>query len=101
MRGYDVGRFHGEREVTVRELLWLAIPLLATLVAIAWNSWRTRTKGPDEARDSVEAYERFRAALTAVPQQPDGSADGAAGTRGAAPRRGRRSRVAPSRRDAA
>ena len=85
----------------MRELLWLAIPLLATLVAIAWNSWRTRVKGPDEARDSVQAYERFRAALTAVPQQPSGSADGPAGPRSPTTRRGRRSRTATSRRHAA
>ena len=71
----------------MRELLWLAVPLLATLVAIAWNSWRTRTRGPDEAIDSVQAYERFRAALT-VPAQPTGDAPA---------RRDRRGRVHATR----
>lgn len=46
-------------------LVWLVIPAVATLLAIAWASWSTRTRGPEETHDSVAAYERFRAALSA------------------------------------
>lgn len=57
-------------------LVWLAIPALATLLAIAWASWSTRARGPEEALDSVAAYERFRAALSASAVAP-GPADAA------------------------
>ena len=49
-------------------LLWLLPVLLAPLVAIAWTAFASRTRGPVEAMDSVQAYERFRQALsTPVP----------------------------------
>ena len=41
-------------------LLWLLPVLLATLLAIAWTAFASRTRGPVEAIDSVQAYERFR-----------------------------------------
>ncbi|HVE74254.1 MAG TPA: hypothetical protein VNA30_04070 [Mycobacteriales bacterium] len=50
-------------------LVWLLPIPLATMAAIAWAAWSSRTRGPEEAADSVLAYERFRAALsTPVPQ---------------------------------
>ncbi len=60
-------------------LAWLLPVLLAPLLAVAWTSWRSRDRGPVEARESVEAYERFRRALTsptppAVPAPRSGSA---------------------------
>lgn len=45
-------------------LVWLVIPAVATLLAIAWVSWSSRTRGPEETHDSVAAYARFRAALS-------------------------------------
>ena len=49
-------------------LLWLLPVLLAPLAAVAWTAFASRTRGPVEAIDSVQAYERFRQALaTPVP----------------------------------
>ena len=50
-------------------LLWLAPVPLATLGAIAWTAWSTRSRGPAEASESVAAYERFRNALATPPRQ--------------------------------
>jgi cytochrome c-type biogenesis protein CcmH/NrfF len=46
-------------------LLWLLPVLVAPLLGVAWTSWTGRTRGPVEVADSVEQYERFRAALAA------------------------------------
>ena len=49
-------------------LIWLLPVPLATLGAIAWTTWSSRTRGPEQALDSVQAYDRFRAAMsTPVP----------------------------------
>ncbi len=48
-------------------LLWLLPVPVATLAAVAWASWAGRSRGPVETAESVQAYERFRAAL----QPPD------------------------------
>lgn len=45
-------------------LLWLIPPPVAVLLAVLWNAWTGRVRGPEEPRDSVAAYERFRAALS-------------------------------------
>jgi len=52
-------------------LLWLLPVPLATVGAIAWGAWSGRTRGPQDAADSVAAYEKFRAAL--APRDRDGS----------------------------
>ena len=44
-------------------LLWLLPVPLATLGAVAWASWSSRTPGPRDTADTVEQYARFRAAL--------------------------------------
>lgn len=44
-------------------LVWLAIPLLALLVAVAWATWAGRPRGPADPLDSVEAHHRFVKAL--------------------------------------
>lgn len=44
-------------------LAWLLPVPVATLVAIACTAWVSRTRGPQEAMDSVATYERFRAAM--------------------------------------
>ena len=54
-------------------LLWLLPVPLATLGAIAWTAWTSRSRGPVEAAESVQAYERFRQALaTPVPEPRPG-----------------------------
>ncbi len=44
-------------------LLWTGAPLLATLLAICWVSWRGRPRRPGAAVDTIAAHERFRTAL--------------------------------------
>lgn len=52
-------------------LVWLSPLPVATLGAIAWTAWSGRTRGPADTIDSVQAYERFRAAMSApVPGVP-------------------------------
>ncbi len=59
-------------------LVWLLPIPLATLAAIAWAAWSSRARGPEEAIDSVQAYERFRAAMTTPVTQPRTGRDPAA-----------------------
>ncbi len=67
-------------------LLWLLPVPLATLGAIAWVSWTSRTRRPQSTLDTVQDYERFRAALSSqagppAARQPGGqAADGGRGT---------------------
>ena len=51
-------------------LLWLLPVPLATVAAIAWAAWSSRTRGPVDTAEGVEAYERFRAALSQPPREP-------------------------------
>ena len=51
-------------------LLWLLPLPVATLGAIAWTSWSARARRPAQAFDSVEDFQRFRAALTAEQPRP-------------------------------
>ena len=51
-------------------LLWLLPVPVATLGAIVWVSWTSRTRGPQRPQDTVQEYERFRAALSAPPRRP-------------------------------
>lgn len=44
-------------------LAWLAIPVVAVVLAIAYVSWVGRTRRPPDAADTVERYARFQAAL--------------------------------------
>jgi len=46
-------------------LIWLLPVLLAPLVAIAWTAFASRSRGPVEAMDTVQAHERFRQAMAA------------------------------------
>jgi hypothetical protein len=43
--------------------VWWIFPIVATLVASCWVGWTRRTRRPPSDADTVEAYERFRAAL--------------------------------------
>ncbi len=49
-------------------LAWtLGLPVAATLVAIWWTHWSSRPRGPEEAFDTVQAYERFKHAIDGSP----------------------------------
>jgi hypothetical protein len=40
------------------------------MLAVLWTVWASRERGPVQALETVQEYDRFRAALTApVPQQ--------------------------------
>lgn len=49
-------------------LLWLLPVPVATVGAIAWAAWSSRSRGPQDTADGVAAYERFRAALASPPK---------------------------------
>ena len=53
-------------------LVWLSPLPIATLGAIAWTVWVGRSRGPERTEDSVQAYERFRAALNTPAPPPPG-----------------------------
>ena len=59
---FDV--FWGTSELMPTWMLWLSLPVVAPMVAVAWLSWRARPKGPVAASETVEEYDRFKAALT-------------------------------------
>jgi len=44
-------------------LVWTAAPLVVTLLAICWLSWRARPRQSSRAADTISANEQFRAAL--------------------------------------
>lgn len=48
-------------------LLWLSPVIIAPALAVLWTSWASRPRGPVQAIETVEQYDRFKAALT---QQP-------------------------------
>lgn len=52
-------------------LAWLGFPVVATLSAIGWASWSSRTRRPQGMDDSMAAYEKFRRALGGA-TGPDG-----------------------------
>lgn len=45
-------------------ILWLSPVVIAPLLAVLWLTWSSRPKGPVEAIETVEEYDRFKAALT-------------------------------------
>ena len=44
-------------------LVWLAPIIVATLVAIAYATWRGRPGPPEDTHEAMEARERFRRAI--------------------------------------
>jgi hypothetical protein len=48
---------------------WLVVPAVATILAILWVQWASRTRGPVDVRESVAERERFVAALSHPTQQ--------------------------------
>ena len=45
-------------------ILWLSPVIVAPMLAVVWTSWAARPRGPVEAMETVEQYDRFKAALT-------------------------------------
>lgn len=45
-------------------IAWLGIPIAATLLAIVWVAVVSRPRPPQDMHDSLESYERFKAAMT-------------------------------------
>ena len=52
-------------------ILWLSPVVVAPLLAVLWITWSARPKGLGQAREGVERYDRFRAALSEH-DDPDG-----------------------------
>ena len=42
---------------------WLAIPVGAVLLAVVWVAWVSRAKPPADVHETLEEYERFKAAF--------------------------------------
>lgn len=56
-------------------LVWLLIPIGATVLAIVWVTWTNRPRRPADAHDSLAAHRRFTEALQRSeadpPRRPD------------------------------
>ena len=53
-------------------LIWIAMPIGATLIATLWAMWVSRERGPADVSDSVEAYQRFVQTLSTNVKPLDG-----------------------------
>ena len=51
-------------------ILWLSPVIVSPMVAVVWTSWAARPRGPVEAMETVEQYDKFRAALTTRVPEP-------------------------------
>ncbi|MCW2671680.1 MAG: hypothetical protein JWP14_269 [Frankiales bacterium] len=51
-------------------ILWLSPVIVAPLLAVFWMSWAARPRGPVEAMQTVEQYDRFKAALRQPVPEP-------------------------------
>ncbi len=45
-------------------ILWLSGVVLAPAIAAVWTIFAARPRGPEQAIETVQEYDRFRAALT-------------------------------------
>jgi hypothetical protein len=50
-------------ESVVEVLAWLIIPAAALLLSSLWVAWASRPKPPADVHETLEDYERFKAAL--------------------------------------
>jgi hypothetical protein len=57
-----------ENEMTV--LAWWIIPVAGGVLAALWVAFSSRTRSTGD-RDSVQGYERFRAAMERKPERPE------------------------------
>lgn len=44
-------------------LVWLAIPLVALVLAVLWVVWTSRTRPRADTHETVEEHARFKAAM--------------------------------------
>ncbi|MGZ6826586.1 MAG: hypothetical protein ACXVGH_07315 [Mycobacteriales bacterium] len=51
-------------------ILWLSPVIVAPMLAVLWTMWASRPRGPEQALETVQEYDRFRAALTSPLAQP-------------------------------
>lgn len=51
-------------------ILWLSPVIVAPMLSVLWISWAARPRGPVAAMETVEQYDRFKAALTSPVPQP-------------------------------
>jgi hypothetical protein len=52
-------------------MVWWLIPLVATVLAIAWLTWWNRPRPPADTHDSLQEHERFKQAMDKqTSQQP-------------------------------
>jgi hypothetical protein len=47
----------------VSSLVWLAIPLVALLLAVLWVIWTSRTRPRADTHETLEEHARFKAAF--------------------------------------
>jgi hypothetical protein len=45
-------------------LVWVAMPVVVTVLATLWALWASRDRGRTDAYESVRAYHRFHEALS-------------------------------------
>jgi cytochrome c-type biogenesis protein CcmH/NrfF len=45
-------------------ILWLSPVIVAPMIAAVWSIYAARPRGPEQALETVQEYDRFRAALT-------------------------------------
>ena len=48
----------------MQAMAWWLIPIVATLLAVAWVTWRARPRRPADPHDTLAAHKRFTDALT-------------------------------------
>jgi heme exporter protein D len=47
----------------VSSLVWLAIPLVALVLAVLWVVWTSRTRPRADTHETLEEHARFKAAF--------------------------------------
>lgn len=57
-------------------LAWLAIPVVAFVLAVAWAAWASRERPRADTHDTVLAHERFKAAFERAKIPPRRGPDG-------------------------
>lgn len=66
----------------MQAIAWWLIPIVATVVAVVWLSFRSRPRPPADPHHSLEEHARFREAMQRplapprAPRQPPTETDG-------------------------
>ena len=53
-------------------LVWLAIPLVALVLAVLWVIWTSRTRPRADTHETLEEHARFKAAMEPKRYGPSG-----------------------------